>query len=247
MFLTIYKPVPAMMKAAIAPLFASLVLLVGGLSHGEESPPEPPQLLAARIRYEQQLKTVSDPIKKQYASYLEALMKTLGAKGELAGALAVQKEIESLGLPMGSAVGGLSRNSLVIWNCNNAGKGDRGSKKINVILFGNGREQWHMSGILLKWDPNKQTKNEIQLPSVPVDKIRVEVTGLENGRGGLSEIEFIKDGNNLAKGCPVEVSAVWENNPKHVGTALTDGDPMTYWLLPDKNNGWAEISLTPKK
>ncbi|MDB6074311.1 MAG: hypothetical protein JWO89_1951, partial [Verrucomicrobiaceae bacterium] len=39
------------------------------------------------------------------------------------------------------------------------------------------------------------------------------------------------------------VSAIWENNQERGGGMLTDGDPISAWLLPDKKTGWAEISL----
>jgi hypothetical protein len=47
----------------------------------------------------------------------------------------------------------------------------------------------------------------------------------------------------VALGGEVTVSAVWENNPKHVGTMLTDGVPSTFWLIPNNQEGWAEIVL----
>jgi hypothetical protein len=75
------------------------------------------------------------------------------------------------------------------------------------------------------------------------DTLRVEITRSVNEKGGLAEVEFFQGGRNVALGGEVTVSAVWENNPKHVGTMLTDGVPSTFWLIPNNQEGWAEIVL----
>ncbi len=204
---------------------------------------EPAELTSARANYQKQIKTLTDPVNARYVSYLETLKKSLGAKGDLDGALAVQKEIDALGGPA-KVVSGADK--IVIWNQNNAGKADRGTKKINVSLWVGKREVWSKKSIRIDWDPVQQTKVEIPVPTMSADKLRVEVTEFVDGRGAtLGEVEFFREGRNVAAKGAVTVSAVWENNPKNVGAMLTDGNMETRWSLPDKQTGWAEITLAP--
>ncbi|MDB6006048.1 MAG: hypothetical protein JWR15_3035 [Prosthecobacter sp.] len=159
------------------------------------------------------------------------------------GALAVQKEIDSLNVP---AKGVSGADKIVIWNQNNGGKADRGTKKINVSLWVAGREVWNKKFVRIDWDPVKQTKIEIPVPTMSADKLRVEVTEFIDGKGAtLGEVEFFREGRNVALKGAVTVSAVWENSAKNSGSMLTDGNPETRWTLPDKQTGWAEIVLAP--
>jgi hypothetical protein len=213
---------------------------------------EPAELTSARANYQKQIKSLTEPVNTRYAVYLESLKKSLGAKGDLDGAIAVQKEIDSLALPATGAAaapaattGSAGSDKIVIWNQNNGGKADRGTKKISVSLWVGNREVWNKKFVHIDWDPIKQTKVEIPVPTMTADKLRVQVTETVNDRGGLAEIEFFRGGRNVALKGAVTVSAVWENNPKRMGSMLTDGDPGTWWLLPDKQEGWAEVVLTP--
>jgi len=233
-----------------APLFlllTGMTLVISQPSKAQGLKPEPAELRSARITYQQQLKAAADPIKSRYVVYLENLRKTLLTKGDESGAQAVQAELDSLGVARAAApapAAGLQGSAkLILWNTNNGGKGDRGTTRVNITLSADGKETWHLNGVPLKWDANVDARKEFDIPAVRVDKIRVEVTGLHNERGGLAEIEFVRGGKNLAKGRPVEVSAIWEDNEKHEGKTLTDGDPATFWLLPDKKTGWAEVLL----
>lgn len=205
---------------------------------------DPVELVTARGSYQKQIKAVTDPINTRYLQYLDSLKKTMGARGDLDGALAVQKEIDSLGLASaGTAKEGNDR--IVIWNQNNGGKADRGTKKLNVSLWVGTREVWSKKSVKIDWDASKQTKVEIPVPTMSADKLRVEVTEFVEGRGAcLAEVEFFKGGRNVALNAAVAVSAVWENDQKHTGAKLTDGDPNTWWTLPDRQPGWAEISLS---
>ncbi len=212
-------------------------------SAGPDAEDDPKELRTARGWYRQQVKIISDPLKPPYLTTLETLKRTLGAKGDLAGALLVQKEIDSFEVTRAASSSAQKGAQLIIWNQDNGGKGDRGTRKVNVVLFAGGREVWRRNSVQLRWQLGQQMKEEILLPNIAVEKIRVEVTELVNDRGGLAEIEYLRAGKNLALNRPVAVSGVWENNSKHAGRTLTDGLPGNYWLLPDKQKGWAEISL----
>lgn len=231
-----------MKKSSLHILLAVLIPYIGDQASAQTAPAEPEELLKVRASYQQQIKTATDPIKQKYAEYLEGLKKTYGAKGDVNAAIAIQREINSLGIAIAQPIGAKD-DKIVIWNQNNGGKGDRGTKKVNVILFAGGREVWSKKGIRLKWDAGKQTQDEIAVPPLNVEKIRVEVTELVNAKGGLAEIEYIKGGKNVALGSAVIVSSFWETNPKHAAATLTDGLPESFWLLSDKQEGWAEITL----
>jgi hypothetical protein len=56
----------------------------------------PPELEAVRKTHQSHVKTVSAPLVAQYKQSLELLKRTLGSRGNLQGALAVQKEMEAL-------------------------------------------------------------------------------------------------------------------------------------------------------
>lgn len=217
------------------------------VSHAQVSSEDPVELCNTRAAYLQQMKVATDPIKMKYVQLLETLKKTLGAKGDVQGAVAVQKEIDSLNMPQLSPIGSRDDAKLIIWNQNNGGKGDRGSLKANVILRSGDKEIWRRNGVRLSWANDKDEKEVFDVPSASVDCIRVEIVESVNERGGLAEIEFVKDGKNIAFGCPVTASGFWENDKSHAPSKLTDGEVKVFWLLPDKQKGWAEINLNGRK
>ncbi|HEY3899847.1 MAG TPA: hypothetical protein VGM54_14605 [Chthoniobacter sp.] len=134
---------------------------------------------------------------------------------------------------------------IVIWNQNNKGKADRGTKKVRVILLADGKETWRLNGVVLAWDKKKNVKTTLDVPAVRADTLRIEVTEAVNDRGGLAEIEYLIDGKNIAEGCPVTASGIWENNNDYAPRMVTDGNTNTFWLLPDKvKDGWIQIKLT---
>lgn len=216
-----------------------LLLLIFPLIVVHAAAADPPELTSVRAAYLKQIESATAPIREKYLAYLESLKKELGAKGDLEGALAVQLELDSISGSSKAAEG----DRIVVWNQNNGGKGDRGTERINVSLLLDGREVWSKKSIKVEWDPVNQGKVEIPLPSVVADTLRVEVTRSVNDKGGLAEVEFFQGGRNVAQGGGVKVSAVWENDPKHVGGMVADGNPSTYWLIPDGMEGWVEIVL----
>lgn len=204
---------------------------------------DPPQLTSVRASYLKQIEAATAPITAKYVEYLENLKKELGAKGDLDGALAVQNELDAIAGSEKAASDSAGSDRIVVWNQNNNAKGDRGTERINVSLLLDGREVWSKKSIKVEWDPVNQGKVEIPVPSVVADTLRVEITRSVNEKGGLAEVEFFQGGRNVALGGEVKVSAVWENNPRHVGTMLADGVLSTYWLIPNNQEGWAEIVL----
>lgn len=57
---------------------------------------DPAALVTARKAYDAKVKAVVDPLKADYLKKLEGMKKDFGAKGDVASALAVQREIDSL-------------------------------------------------------------------------------------------------------------------------------------------------------
>lgn len=145
-----------------------------------------------------------------------------------------------------------TETQVVVWNIHNAGYNDRSSKKINVILLTNDKEVFRKDGIELPWEAGKDTQVAIVVPTVATDVLRIEVTESVNGNPGLAEIEFIRDGKNLARKRRVKVNGVWEENPKCTGDTLTDGITTSskhlsgYWCAPVQEKAWAEIKLNTR-
>jgi hypothetical protein len=63
---------------------------------GDKPVDDPPALVKARNNYEAKVKEFVDPLKTDYVKKLEGLKKDFGAKGDVASALAVEREIKSL-------------------------------------------------------------------------------------------------------------------------------------------------------
>lgn len=205
---------------------------------------DPPELTKVRASYQKQIREATAPINARYVEYLENLKKQLGGKGDLDGAGAVQQELDAI-VRLQESTTSPASDKIVIWNQNNNGKGDRGTKKVNVSLLLGDREVWSKKSVRVEWDETQPGKTEIEVPTMVADKLRVEITDSVNEKGGLSEVEYYRGGRNVALGGEVAVSATWENDRKHVGTMLTDGVQTTYWLVPDKQEGWAVITLKP--
>ena len=62
---------------------------------------EPAELAQARTSYQREVESATRPLRDRYVQALERIKKSLTFKGDLAGALKVQDEMESLGLGTG--------------------------------------------------------------------------------------------------------------------------------------------------
>ena len=91
--------------AAILFPLAVLAAISTGLAPGVCAPAsvadEPAELSEARARYEKDVEIATRPLRDRYVQALERIMKSLTLRGDLAGALMVQKEME----PFASGVG----------------------------------------------------------------------------------------------------------------------------------------------
>lgn len=141
------------------------------------------------------------------------------------------------------------RTTVKIWNQHNGGYNDRGSKIINVVLITKGKEVFRQDNVVIPWERGQDTFVSLIVPSVSTDIVRVEIVESVGERPGLAEIEFIRNGKNLARRRKVTVNGIWESNPGVTGDTLTDGITTSsnhqqgYWCSPDKEKAWAEVQV----
>jgi hypothetical protein len=67
---------------------------------GEKLPEDPPALAKERKAYETRVKAVVDPLKSEYIRNLESMKKDFGAKGDVAAAQTIEREIKSQTTPL---------------------------------------------------------------------------------------------------------------------------------------------------
>jgi hypothetical protein len=141
------------------------------------------------------------------------------------------------------------RTTVKIWNQHNGGFNDRGSTMINVVLITKDKEVFRKDGIIIPWERGQDKFVSVIVPSVATDTVRVEIVESVNERPGLAEIEFVRNGKNLARKRSVKVNGVWESHPGVTGDTLTDGVTTSskhqygYWCSPDKEKAWAEVQV----
>jgi hypothetical protein len=120
---------------------------------------------------------------------------------------------------------------------------------INVVLITKDKEVFRKDGITIPWERGQDKFVSVIVPSVATDTVRVEIVESVNERPGLAEIEFIRNGKNLARKRSVKVNGVWESHPGVTGDTLTDGVTTSskhqsgYWCSPDKEKAWAEVQV----
>jgi hypothetical protein len=77
----------------VAPVFMAAAIFLSGAVSGQE---ENAELTQARVLYEKDVEFATKPIRDRYASRLESLKRSLGARGDARGAAAVQDEIDRI-------------------------------------------------------------------------------------------------------------------------------------------------------
>jgi hypothetical protein len=207
---------------------------------------------------EQAYRTAVAAARKKYTADLSQAMTAATKAGNLDEALAIRAEKERAEqLPDGSAAPATAvdasnphaADQLIIWNQFN-GSGDRGTDSVNVKLMLRGRVVWTKRDVKVPWVPREDTSLSIDLPQVRFDAVRVEIVTWHKLGGGLSEIQVVRDGKNVALNVEPKVSAFYDE--RYPPKALTDGVTTSaepnhgYWLLPNTSAGWAEISVAPR-
>lgn len=170
---------------------------------------------------------------------------------EASAAAAIKKKLAGL-TPPETPAGRRARpiDRVVLWNEHNSSFNNSGTQRCNVILLRDGGEVWRQNGVRVQWTPGRDLSTEVSVPKVNADTVRVEVLARIGNSGGLAEVEVYSGDQNLARDCPARASA--ENaNDRRTAACLTDGNTSSeihevgYWLLPDGQEGWAEIDLKP--
>lgn len=144
---------------------------------------------------------------------------------------------------------------LVLWNQHNGPNRDRGTKTCKVEVFRGNTLLWKKDKINVAWAPDADPKTSIPIPrlsglpglSVASDRIRISITEFMGNGGGLSEVELMRGGENIAPKCKVTASGLLDIRfrPETVidGIRSSDKKPIGYWLLPQKSKGWIELQL----
>lgn len=145
-----------------------------------------------------------------------------------------------------AAGGGMHVNRIVVWNTHNSTGMDRGATEINVTLLLRGKAVWRRERIAIEWRSDKCMSVELHPPPVAASIIRVEITQWHGWSGGLSEIQVFAGDRNLCAGEHASVSSSF--GAGYPASNLTDGNldlPQYkgYWVLPDKQPGWAEVDI----
>lgn len=136
---------------------------------------------------------------------------------------------------------------IVIWNTHNSRFNTSGTLQCNVVLSQAGRPVWRSNKVDLPWEQDKDTFAVVQVPSTEFDTVRVEIIKWHGYAGGLAEIEIWQEGKNVALHRPTRASAAVDRQT--TSARVTDGITTSatykdgYWLLPDNQAGWIEISL----
>jgi len=142
---------------------------------------------------------------------------------------------------------GVVADQLVLWNQHNGGANDYGTSGCRVSLWSDGQEVWKQEDVKVAWAANEDHSVSLPLPGIRFDRLRVDITECVKFGGGLSEIEVLKDGRNLALGCPVLASG--ELDARFPATSVVDGVigssvwALGYWLA-DSTHAWVEADLS---
>lgn len=146
------------------------------------------------------------------------------------------------------ATPGVQAEKLVIWNTHNSYHNDRGASAVNVRLSLGKKEVWSKDDLPIDWKPDEDPTLAVELPPVRFDRVRIEVARWPALGGGLSEVQVISDGENIARNCPVESRTCLNHTyrPANVTDGITSslGDGVGFWLAADGKGGWVEIDLS---
>jgi hypothetical protein len=136
---------------------------------------------------------------------------------------------------------------IVLWNTHNSRFNTSGTLQCNVVLFHLGLPVWRANKVDLPWKQSEDTFSTVDVPPMRFDIVRVEIVKWRGYSGGLAEIEVWRDGKNVALHQQTRASGAADRLT--LAARATDGVTSSnsykdgYWLLPDNQAGWIEISL----
>jgi len=138
-------------------------------------------------------------------------------------------------------------HKIVIWNTHNSRYNTSGALECNVVLLKGKTVAWRSDKVALPWKRGTDTSATVLAPPKDFDTVRVEVIKWQGYSGGLAEIEVWQGKDNIAIGRPARASASLDS--RTLPACVTDGVTTSsvykdgYWLLPDNQAGWVEVSL----
>ena len=142
---------------------------------------------------------------------------------------------------------GRQTTRIVLWNTHNSRFNTSGTQQCNVVLFQAGKSVWRKDKVNLPWEPNNDTFAVVNVPALKFDVVRVEIIKWQGYSGGMTEIEVWQGGKNVAIHRPTRASSAVDRQT--MSATVTDGVTTSvaykngYWLLPDNQAGWIEVSL----
>lgn len=143
---------------------------------------------------------------------------------------------------------GLLADKLVVWNTHNSHRNDRGALALNVRLSLGSDEVWRQDDVAIPWKPDWDGEIEIALPDKRFDRVRIEIPRWQGPGGGLSEVQVIRGGVDVARACPVVASGFFDTAfvPSNVVDGVTSSvaDRVGYWVGIDGQTSWVEIDLS---
>ncbi|HET6880058.1 MAG TPA: NPCBM/NEW2 domain-containing protein [Pirellulales bacterium] len=152
-----------------------------------------------------------------------------------------------LSLPRPADLAGVTADKLVVWNQHNGPHNNSATQWFDVTLYGGKRAAWHKERIELPWAPGEDTSADVNLPAMPFDRMRIDVTPPEGKWAGLAEVQLLHGSENLALDCPAVANSIFDR--WRCGSRVTDGivrssaENVGYWLLPEQRPGWVEVDL----
>ena len=198
--------------------------------------------------YKARAKTAADSYAIAFLGKADRLYEDIAAKSEKKDAKYVQlqqshasviAQIQKL-MP-----GSTTADRVVVWNQHNGLNNDRGTGLFRVVLMRRGRPVFSKSSILANWESGKPASNEVALPPILFDTLRVEILSWRGLGGGLAEVEIFRGPDCISKGARVASSG--HLTPDYDAIYVVDGTNTseqikTFWLLPNASPGWVEIT-----
>ncbi len=144
---------------------------------------------------------------------------------------------------------GVVADKLVLWNCNNHTRNDRGMQSVDVELRAAGRVVWSKKSIPTAWSKDDEPATTVPLPKVAFEAVRVATASFQGIGSALCEVEVFQGNANIASGKPVKGSGSYagEYSPAAVVDGITDSSRfhVGYWVGPDQQLAWVEVQVAP--
>ncbi len=138
-------------------------------------------------------------------------------------------------------------DEVVLWNSHNALSNNAGTKVFDLTLLKDRQRVWSQEEVTLSWEQDRDHSLSVQVPQIEFDAVRIDVRESELFPG-LSEIEIIRDGQNIALGCPARASSSFNvlARPSRVVDGVRNSNQyrVGYWFGKTRGSDWIEVDLS---